>query len=270
MAESYDLRCAHCGEPLSKRDKVCPRCGAEVKTDTTPKTIYELRQYCARRRMPLAAMRFFLGEDCKEARAFGIYQDDDGDFVVYKNKADGTRAIRYRGPDEAHAVKEIYDKLLSEIEIRKQKKRAAVQTRTAPTAPTVPTKKKRGTPLFGILTLGLVIAVSVAALFFAMTGKPSRGYYYYDDGYYYSQDGDWYYYDQDDWYLWDMPEEFVENSDDYYVGQYYDSGYGVDDFYYSDYYYEPGDSDWDDDDDWDDDSDWDDWDDWDTDWDSDW
>ena len=186
--ERYMKKCAHCGEPLAKRDKVCPRCGAEVETDTTPKTIYELRQYCARRNMPLAAMRFFLGEDCKEPRAFGIYQDDDGDFVVYKNKADGVRAIRYRGPDEAQAVKEIYDKLLSEIEIRKQKKRAVSRPRSA--APVQP--KRRKSPLLAFfLTAGLVIVISVGALFFALSAHPSRGYYRYDGGYYYSQDRDW-------------------------------------------------------------------------------
>ena len=76
-------KCYHCGEPLSKKDKVCPRCGADVTTPQIPKTIYELRWFCARHNMPLAQMRFFLGEDYREPRAFGIYQDDDGDFIVY-------------------------------------------------------------------------------------------------------------------------------------------------------------------------------------------
>ena len=37
---------------------------------------------------------FFIGEDCREPKAYGIFQTDDGDFVVYKNKADGVRAVR--------------------------------------------------------------------------------------------------------------------------------------------------------------------------------
>lgn len=263
--ERYAKKCAHCGEPLSKRDKVCPRCGAEVVTDQTPKTIYELRQYCARRHMPLATMRFFLGEDCREARAFGIYQADDGDFVVYKNKADGTRAVRYKGPDEAHAVKEIYDKLLSEIEIRKQKKRAAGHMRSA--APVQP-KRKKSSLLSLFLTAGLAVVISAAALFFAVAGRPSRGYYYYDDDYYYSQNGDWYQYGGDEWYPAEAPEALQDDYGNYFVSPYYDNNYGVDDFYDSDYYNEyESDSD---DSDWDDDTDWDDWDDWDTDWDSDW
>ena len=112
-------KCYHCGEPLSKKDKVCPRCGAEILPPQEPKTIYELRWFCAQHNMPLTQMRFFLGEDHQEPRAFGIYQEDDGDFVVYKNKADGERVVRYKGPDEAHAVHEIYQKLLSEIAQRK-------------------------------------------------------------------------------------------------------------------------------------------------------
>ncbi len=32
--------------------------------------------------------------------------------IVYKNKADGSRSIRYRGPDEAYAVRALYEKLL--------------------------------------------------------------------------------------------------------------------------------------------------------------
>ena len=36
-------------------------------------------------------------------------------FIVYKNKADGTRAVRYKGTDEAYAVNELYLKLKDEI-----------------------------------------------------------------------------------------------------------------------------------------------------------
>ena len=82
-------------------------------SDMRPKTIEELKQYCMDRGMPLERMRFFIGEDCREPRAFGIYRDGDR-FVVYKNKANGSRAVRYHGPDEAYAVNELYQKLLDE------------------------------------------------------------------------------------------------------------------------------------------------------------
>ena len=65
-------------------------------------------------------MRFFVGVDYKEPRAFGIYKEPNGNCVVYKNKADGSRAIRYQGADEAYAVNEIYQKMRAELLERKQ------------------------------------------------------------------------------------------------------------------------------------------------------
>ena len=58
--------------------------------------------------------RFFIGINYKKPKAFGIYQDGD-QFIVYKNKANGERAIRYQGTDETYAVNELYLKLKSEI-----------------------------------------------------------------------------------------------------------------------------------------------------------
>ena len=57
---------------------------------------------------------FFIGIDYRQPRAFGIYQAGN-EFIVYKNKADGTRAVRYQGTDEAYAVNELYLKLKDEI-----------------------------------------------------------------------------------------------------------------------------------------------------------
>jgi hypothetical protein len=81
-----------------------------------PKTIEELKDYCERNGFTPSKTRFFVGFDYTGAKAFGIYKDDKtGEFVVYKNKADGSRAIRYRGTDEEFAVVELYDRLQSEI-----------------------------------------------------------------------------------------------------------------------------------------------------------
>ncbi len=81
-----------------------------------PKTIDELKDYCERNGFTPSKTRFFVGFDYTGAKAFGIYKDDKtGEFVVYKNKADGSRAIRYRGTDEEFAVVELYDRLQSEI-----------------------------------------------------------------------------------------------------------------------------------------------------------
>ena len=85
---------------------------------TAPRTIEEFQAFCAERNMPLEKMRFFIGVDYKQPRAFGIYACGDGTFVVYKNKDDGSRSIRYNGTDEAEACAILFDKMVSEIEKR--------------------------------------------------------------------------------------------------------------------------------------------------------
>ncbi|MBP3277449.1 MAG: hypothetical protein J6M44_00690 [Butyrivibrio sp.] len=81
-----------------------------------PKTIEELKDYCDRNGFTSSKTRFFVGFNYQGPKAFGIYKDEaTGEFVVYKNKADGTRAVRYRGNDEEFAVVELYDRLQSEI-----------------------------------------------------------------------------------------------------------------------------------------------------------
>ncbi|SFU38569.1 hypothetical protein [Butyrivibrio sp. M55] len=86
-----------------------------------PKTIEELKEYCEKNGFTSEKTRFFIGENYKEPKAFGIYKDEgNGEFIVYKNKDDGNRAIRYRGYDEAFAVGELYDRLQKEIVNQKQ------------------------------------------------------------------------------------------------------------------------------------------------------
>ena len=114
-------KCPFCGQVVTSDQKVCPSCGGEnilfaedhPQRIMNPATLEELKEYCAERNMPLLRMRFFIGENVSEARAFGIYQVGDV-FTVYKNKSDGSRAIRYSGTDEAYAVGEIHSKLLEE------------------------------------------------------------------------------------------------------------------------------------------------------------
>ena len=53
--------------------------------------------------------------DYKGPRAFGIYHDKYLGYVVYKNKDNGERAIRYQGTDEAYAVNELFMRLKQEI-----------------------------------------------------------------------------------------------------------------------------------------------------------
>ncbi len=259
-------RCEYCGNWIDDTDEVCPHCGGAnehmmASGEGVPKTIEELKEFCARHNLPLEQMRFFIGEDYKEPRAFGIYQDGDN-FVVYKNKADGTRAVRYRGKDEAYAVNELYQKMKSEVANQRNRlgnvkvQQAQKKTRTA-----------------GILAT-IAIAAALVAGIFAISRMPSDGYYHYDNTYYYLQDDDWYYYDSShsSWqYDNNPPTTLTENSDDYWEGDSWNSSWGASDFSNSSYYEPPSSSsndDWDDDD-WD----WDSGDSWDsssTDWDSDW
>ncbi len=114
------IKCEYCGSMIEDSLEKCPNCGAtnlNVKrtVEHTPKTIEELKEwYEARKLPPYEITRFFIGTDCREPKAFGIFRDGS-ELVVYKNKTDGSRAVRYRGTDEAYAVNEIYLKLKSEI-----------------------------------------------------------------------------------------------------------------------------------------------------------
>lgn len=78
--------------------------------EVIPKTIDELKAFATENNIPLEKLHVHLDEDYHAPKAFGIYRDRD-EFVVYKNKEDGSRAVRYRGTDEAYAVNEIYQKI---------------------------------------------------------------------------------------------------------------------------------------------------------------
>lgn len=115
------IKCKYCGNYIKDTDKVCLNCGAtnenlNTETNETPKTIEELKAWYKERNLPDETItRFFIGKDIREPKAFGIYEKEEGYFVVYKNKDTGIRVIRYEGQDEAYAVNELYLKLRSEI-----------------------------------------------------------------------------------------------------------------------------------------------------------
>ena len=272
------IQCDYCGQYIRDTDAVCPHCGAPNdgmmrSAAGVPKTIGELQEFCRAHNLPLAQMRFFLGQDIPDARAFGIFRDDDGNFVVYKNKSDGSRAVRYRGGDEAYAVNEIFQKMKEEIIKQRQRKASSsggtTRSRRA-------SRSRRG--VSGQLVWILVICYFIAMLFLFVAGrlgKTHNGYYNYNGNTYYSQSDTWYQYDNSllDWYPVTVDEELQENASDYYAGSNYSSSYNAGDFSDSEYYQESAqDSSWSDDCD-DSDWDWDSSDSWDsgsTDWDSDW
>lgn len=267
--EPMKIPCEYCGQMIPETVQVCPHCGAanrKVKRSAygVPTTIEELRAYCQRHNLPLKDMRVFLGEDYRGAKAFGIYRDGrTGNFVVYKNKADGTRAVRYEGNDEAYAVNELYMKI---------KERVAEQKRhMAPKRQGGSVKGRRILRRSLTYQLGVIALTLVLMLIAWFSSGPSSGYYVYR--------AHTYYYDSSYWYEWDdydeewMPTqaaaELVDHADDYYQSRNWSVGYEAEDFTESSWYSE---KEWTDDD-WDTDYDWDDGDSWDSsydDWDSDW
>jgi hypothetical protein len=191
-----------------------------------PCTIGQLRDFCAYNEMPLEKMRFFVGEDYREARAFGIYEDG-GRFVVYKNKADGSRAVRYSGPDEAHAVGELYDKLLDECHRRD----------IWPDGKPVDLEKRRKSEKRRLFAIMVVAALLMGTLGYVISRIDAKahandGYYFFGGpGIYYCYGDDWYYNDNTDWArVDDGPYIDYEDRSDYFIGDTYDSSWGYSDF----------------------------------------
>ena len=226
-------KCEYCGSTIKSSDRTCPQCGAPnpnyvpdgKRQIFLPKTIEELQEYCAERGMPLLRMRFFIGEDFKEPKAFGIFRDGN-DVVVYKNKANGQRAIRYRGPDEEHAVNELFQKLLEECHNRGIYPDGKPVEGAGPTRSSGPSNfvKKVFLPVF--LSMFLLTGIGIGA---GMYMHRNDGYYVVNNqDVYYHHGNNWYHDSGDDWYeVSDFPYDDYE---DYYAGDDYDSDWGGTDF----------------------------------------
>lgn len=83
-------------------------------------TLQALIDYCASVSLPLDDMRFALGENKGHSpRWFYIYQDPaTGEWVVAKNKSDGSTVERYRGANEREAVQLLVEKMEAEANAR--------------------------------------------------------------------------------------------------------------------------------------------------------
>ncbi|MCR5829014.1 MAG: zinc ribbon domain-containing protein [Lachnospiraceae bacterium] len=282
------IKCNYCGSMIDETEKACPNCGAPLSganrtAPTSPQTIEELRQwYIARNLPPEEVTRFFIGKDIKEPKAFGIYKNSNGDCVVYKNKSDGSRAVRYQGSDEAYAVNELYQRMRSQIE--DQKRRNNMRRRNYGSNKNSNNNRpgfwKRNKWIIIIIVAGLICALVSRS----GSGIP-RGYYNYGGRDYYYQDSDWYYYDNssNSWFESDPSSDIYSyiTGDNYssYSNNYSDYSFsGGNTFESSDYYDSDSGSSWydsDDDSSWDSDWSWDSSDSWDSDWggsdwDSDW
>ena len=115
------IKCSFCDNLMNETDLNCPFCGTPHDPETqgrygVPHTVFELKKFAHDMGISLERLHFHIGEDYKGAKAFGIYKEErTGNFVVYKNKDNGQRAIRYYGPDEAYAVNELYQKLKERV-----------------------------------------------------------------------------------------------------------------------------------------------------------
>ncbi len=233
------IKCEYCGNFIDDSEEKCAYCGAPNNGirrtgNEVPRTIEELKQWYIDKHFPDEnTTRFFIGRDYAGPKAFGIYKQADGDFVVYKNKTDGTRITRYVGKDEAYAVQEIYLKLKEEMQNQKNKSAYIPPqgTRSSAYTPNSYYSNKSNKNYIIIIIIAIFVILALASNF----SKNSGGHYS-NSGYSSS------YYDDDSSYSssWD-----------------YD-----DDSSYSDSW---SSSSWDDD--WDSSSSWDsDWSDWDSDW----
>ena len=281
---------------------------SDVQPKKRPETIEELQQwYVSHRLPPEEVTRFFIGKNYTGPKAFGIYKNEKGECVVYKNKASGERAVRYQGPDEAFAVNELLQRLKEEIAKQKAKRASRLVGQTGSISQTdsasqissstvdaldnveadksgigrfledtadnifdfVSDKRKRK----GCFTVFLFIAALGFYIFGAGNSVPN-GYYRYNGTHYYRQGSSWYYYNPTNrnWFRSESLDKYIthDNADQYRI-------YGfTGELFENSEWYDDGRSWYDNDDDGDDDDDsyWDDdddsWDSDDTDWDSDW
>jgi hypothetical protein len=225
--------------------------------------IYEFAEKHNMDRLRLENMGFYIGYKAYTPKSYGIYRDEPtGEFVVYKNKADGTHVEHYRGFDEAYAVRCIMDKLNDAISYNKRK---AYSNGSGGS-------RKRVRRLS--LTVIIISICFILGIFMFVLGNRHKNGYYLDD------DGDVYYLLQNTMYGFDYYDDTWYVLSDYYMDdyEYYGNDYYFDDpaydfsntYYYEDYVessnnYDDDSYDYDYDDDWD--SDWDSgWDDWDSDW----
>ena len=217
--------CEYCGAPVRSDEKTCSHCGAAnnmyiadtPRTVFLPKTIEELKEYCAERGMPLQRMRFFIGEDYQHPKAFGIFQAGD-QFIVYKNKANGSRAVRYHGPDEAYAVNELFAKLLEECHNR------GIYPDGKPEKTEEKTERnfgqiKSGWSLVRVILVVMMVLIAAGVIFSFVTHR-SDGYYRFNNDTYYRYGNRWYEYDSlsNNW-IQDYTANIPENVSDYYVDE---------------------------------------------------
>ncbi|MCR4684279.1 MAG: hypothetical protein K5649_02310 [Lachnospiraceae bacterium] len=202
------IKCEYCGSFIDDTDEKCQFCGAVNshlvrKATGIPETIEELIAFAKEHNLPLKEMRYFLNENYTGPKAIGIYKDEETEnFIVYKNKTDGTRAVRYEGKDEKYAVNEIYQKMKTDLIKQKEHKAQSPPPRNN-------NNQKNSGGLTNILVWVMIIIIIVVILggkracgsllntgsdYDSVPGYSSGYDYDYDDG----DSGSWWSSDDDD------------------------------------------------------------------------
>lgn len=269
------VKCEYCGSWIDESDSACPNCGApnakfKRAAQGVPTTIKELKEWAEAHNLPLNQMRTYIGENHKGPRAFGIYYDEKTkNYIVYKNKDNGERAIRYQGPDEAYAVNELYLKMKERVAVQK----AAQTARGKKAAANTPKRKVFRTIRYLLIIMFILFVVWAVVA----PNPPKTGYYRYcgNEYYYQNSTSSWYLYDAmlDDWSTAYPDSGLTDRADEYYSKEGYTQGSDFSDFSTSSYYEKDDETQWSNSKSWDSDTNWDTGTDWDTgydDWDSDW
>ena len=229
------IKCDYCQNTYEDTQEQCPYCsapnGSRNAGDKNPRTIEQLKEwYEARHLPPYETTRFFIGINYQSPRAFGIYKADNGEYIVYKNKENGERAIRYQGDDEEYAVNELYQKLKDEIvhqkHMNEQRRDAKGSKQSTETIEDIEREERLNKKLrkgclqaFVVLVLPFIIIVTIITqgLYIYMDrhgllthGTMGNGYYTYEDTVYYYDSNDY----NDDWYYYDNDDESWERTND--------------------------------------------------------
>lgn len=201
------IKCEYCDSMFDDTLENCPACGApnqNVRRSTAdqPTTIAGLLAWYDSKGLPGPEVtRFFIGQDYRGPKAFGIYKDENsGNFIVYKNKADGSRAVRYQGTDEAFAVNELHTRLKQEILQQKANNLNAQNYQSSFNRPSSGGRKKKSSLLAALITVFCMFGIPLGmyGIVALKTMPPAPGYYKQNDNLYYHYEKDtWGYYSED-------------------------------------------------------------------------